>query len=683
MKINFKEMIPQNRKTLIVWISLVVIAFLFGLVLSRDGSNNHQHEIQAQTKDREATIWTCSMHPNIRQPKPGKCPICGMDLIPVSRGGEDDGGVRQISLSENARKLAEVEVTPVQRKFVTHEIRLVGKIEYDETRLSYITAWIPGRIDRMFVNYAGIPVQKGDHLAEIYSPELLATQQELIESVKTINSAQNSGEKFLVDAAKLQLDAVRERLRLWGLTEKQIAQIEEKQQPSDRITIYSPNNGIVVERNALEGAYVDIGTKIYTIADLSKVWVKMDAYESDLAWLHYGQEVEFETEAFPGEIFKGRIAFIDPILNPKTRTAKLRVNVDNPDGKLKPEMFVHALVRSNIAKGGKIMDPGLAGKWISPMHPEIIKDRPGTCDVCGMPLVRAETLGYVSAENIKEAPLVIPSSAPLITGKRAVVYVELPDKPGSYEGREIELGIRAGDYYLVRSGLNEGEKVVVKGNFKIDSAIQIQAKPSMMNPEGGAMAAGHDHSGTASPKSEMEHEDHQQKTEDHQQKIEVPVFFKKQLDELYAAYFDLQYSLSHDQFEPIKSQAGKLVDALKKVDMKLLKGDVHNNWMKQSKSIQQSGSELKSAKDIETARKEFDRLSQTMIEIAKTFGSENSPLLVYHCPMAFDYRGADWLQNKEGTENPYFGSAMFSCGTQTADLTPELSKKKQEAHHHE
>ncbi|MGB8225883.1 MAG: heavy metal-binding domain-containing protein, partial [Sedimentisphaerales bacterium] len=183
-------------------------------------------------------------------------------------------------------------------------------------------------------------------------------------------------------------------------------------------------------------------------------------------------------------------------LDPQTRTINLRVNVPNPDGKLKPEMFVRAVVRSKVAMGGNIMDPNMAGKWICPMHPSVVKDAPGQCDICGMNLVKTETLGYVSAQKPELAPLVIPATAPLVTGKRAVVYVRLPDpnKP-SFEGREVVLGPRAGDYYIVKEGLAEGESVVTNGNFKIDADLQIQAKPSMMSPEGmeKPMPAGHQH----------------------------------------------------------------------------------------------------------------------------------------------------------------------------------------------
>ena len=400
--------------------------------------------------------------------------------------------MRYLTLSVLAQKLAAIQVAPVEKKFVTAQVRMFGKVDYDETRLAYITARVPGRLDRLYVDYTGIPVKKGDHMVYLYSPEIFTAQEELIQALKGVKNITNSAIRPIREASLATLEAAREKLKLWGLTPSQIKKIERQKKPADHITIYAPMSGTVIHKDAIEGMYVGTGTRIYTIADLARLWVKLDAYEADIVWVRYGQEVELMTEAYPGESFKGRISFIDPILNTKTRTVAVRVNVDNKNGRLKPEMFVRAVVYSKVAKGGKVMDPGLAGKWISPMHPEIIKDRPGRCDICGMPLLRAEDLGYVKAEP-KEAPLVIPATAPLITGKRAVVYVRMPDHETLFEGREIVLGPRAGDYYLVRTGLQEGELVVVNGNFKIDSAMQIQAKPSMMNPEGGGMGAGHRH----------------------------------------------------------------------------------------------------------------------------------------------------------------------------------------------
>ncbi len=479
-------------------IVVAIICICVGYIIRWGFSPAHTTTAPAGTVHKDhggeaAAVWTCSMHPQIRKSKPGKCPICGMDLIPVSDRSENMSGMRELTVSETAKALMNIETAPVERKFVTAEIRMVGKIEYDETRLAYITAWVPGRLERLFVDYTGVPVKKGDHLVELYSPELLSAQAELLLAIEAVKSLEKSDVGIVRETTEATVIAVREKLRLWGLTPDQIAKIETSGKASDRIIIYAPSGGIVVHKNAQQGMYVDTGTQIYTIADLSQIWVKLDAYESDLMWLRYGQKVEFTAVGYPGRTFTGTISFIDPVLNANTRTVKIRVNALNTDGKLKPEMFVKAVVLAQVAAGGKVVAPDLAGKWISPMHPEIIKDKPGKCDICGMDLVQAESLGYVSVDPANaDKPLVIPASAALVTGERAVVYVELPgtDKP-TFEGREIVLGPRAGDYYLVRSGLTEGERVVTRGNFKIDSALQIQAKPSMLSPGGGPGAAGH------------------------------------------------------------------------------------------------------------------------------------------------------------------------------------------------
>ncbi len=473
---------PSKKTTRIMLIAagLILIAFIGGRLSGKSPTPPEHAHPQASSPKPKASTWTCSMHPQIKMPKPGKCPLCGMDLIPMESGG-NEGGEREISVSKYAAKLMELETYTVDRRFVAAEVRMVGTVDYDETRVSYISAWFPGRIDRLFVDYTGVPVKKGDHLAELYSPELLTAQEELIQGIQTLEKLKNSDSTYLLETAKKTIVASREKLHLWGFTGQQVAEIEKRGTPAKHMTIYSPGSGIVIHKNAQEGMYVKTGTRIYTIADLSTVWIQLDAYESDLNWLRYGGQVEFTTETYPGKTFEGTISFIDPIINPSTRTAKVRIIIDNPTLALKPGMFVRAVARPKVAEGGRVMNPELAGKWISPMHPEIIKDAPGSCDVCGMPLVTTESLGYVAGTE-ENAPLVIPASAALKTGKRAVVYVEIPgqEKP-TYEGREVELGIRLGGFYVVESGLEEGERVVSHGAFKLDAELQIRAKPSMMS----------------------------------------------------------------------------------------------------------------------------------------------------------------------------------------------------------
>jgi Cu(I)/Ag(I) efflux system membrane fusion protein len=369
-----------------------------------------------------------------------------MDLIPVETtdAGQGEGGRAVLELSDQAMKLAEIQTVPVVRGRAGAEIRLVGKLEPDETRVRDISAWVPGRIERLYVNFTGVRVKKGDPLIELYSPDLITAQEELLQAVRTSKAVSESGLEGVRTSADAMVEAARQKLRLLGLSARQVEQVQKRGKVQTRVVIPAPVDGVVIHKAGLEGMYVETGTHIYAIADLTHLWAKLDAYESDLPWIRLGQEVLFDTEAFPGRTFRGEVAFIDPVLDRRTRTAKVRLEVRNTEGLLKPEMFVRAVVHATL-------------------------------------------------EEREEPRLLIPASAPLITGRRAVVYVQVPDaEVPTFEGREVVLGPRAGNAYVVESGLREGERVVVKGAFKIDSAMQIQAKPSMMLPEGGAPPTGHE-----------------------------------------------------------------------------------------------------------------------------------------------------------------------------------------------
>jgi len=596
-------------------VSIVVIAlaaFVFGLIIRGGGPQPlgtpaHDH---AAGESAQAEVWTCSMHPNIRQPGPGSCPICGMDLIPVTADAGEDTGPREVKLSATARKLAEIQTAPVERKNVAMTIRLAGKIATDETRERKISAWVPGRLERLFVEYTGETVKKGDPLVELYSPELLTAQQELLAAVKVRQVVGGSRSENVIETARRTVEAAREKLRRWGLTGTQISEIEQRGTPAERTTIYAPTGGTVTHKNAVEGMYVQTGAPIYTIADLSHLWVMLDAYEADLTWIENEQQVDFTTKAFPGETFTGTVAFIDPLVDPATRAIKIRVELPNRGGKLKPGMFVRAAVEAD-ASGN---------------------------DPAGMPLT-------------------VPATAPLITGTRAVVYVELPGDEGRYEGREILLGPRAGDSYIVRSGLSEGEMVVVNGAFKIDSEIQILAKPSMMSPDGGAAPA-HQHEHGALSSTPME-----TPTEYPEEPFAVPEVFQQQIAGVFAAYFETQDALSHDKFDTAKTAAGNLMQALEAADMGLLSGPAHQFWMAHLTIIRESAQAISSTPDIAAARIKFEPLSDAMYAIALGFGAGGADSVFrIHCPMAFNNRGAGWLQTSTGVENPYFGSKMFKCG---------------------
>jgi Cu(I)/Ag(I) efflux system membrane fusion protein len=482
-------------------IKTVVLLVLFvavgagGFLLHKHGVHDDGlHSAPGQPAAAE-TIWTCSMHPQIRETKPGKCRLCHMDLIPLTADADDDGDPRVISFSPAAIGLMEIQTSVVHRRSAEHTMPLIGKVAPDETRTKTISAWTSGRIERLYVDYTGIRVNRGDHMVELYSPELIAAQAEYLQAVQSARAAGTATE-MVRRSIETTLTSSRDRLLLLGLTEEQIRQIGQAERPLDRLTIYAPSGGIVTERFVAQGGYVQTGAPIYQIADLSQVWVMLDVYEKDLQWVRFGQKIEFVTPSLPGRVFEGRISFISPVLDDRMRTAAVRAVVDNREGLLKPNMLATAELTAVITPEGPLIPEYLAGMWICPMHGEIVKDEPGDCGICGMDLVQAESLGY-TARKADELPLLVPASAVLVTGRRldqGVVYVQVEgtERP-TFIGKEIELGHRAGDYYLVRSGLMEGERVVTYGNFKIDSEMQIQAKPSMMSPEGAPMQPLHDH----------------------------------------------------------------------------------------------------------------------------------------------------------------------------------------------
>lgn len=466
-------------KVKISFLILIIAVLVFGYWV---GSFKTKPISPAETQNQiKPTIWTCSMHPQIQQPKPGKCPLCGMDLIPI--GGVESKTAGTIEFAPEAIKLMQIQTSIVQRKQVSAQIKLIGKLDYDQTRVKSITSWTSGRIDRLFVDYIGMPVRKGDHMVELYSPELITAQTELLEAYNSVQTVGQSASDLIRRSVEGTLKAAREKLRLLGVTEEQIKQIESSGTTLDHLTINAPLGGIVIEKMANQGMYVETGMPIYTIADLSKIWLLLEAYESDLNWIRFGQKIEFAVESLAGKTFTGVVSFISPTLNPMTRTVAIRALVNNPNGVLKPGMFVRGQIDAQLTADGKVMDASLSGKYLCPMHGEIIKDTAGTCDICGMALVKAEDLGYKTTASA-ELPLVIPATAPLITGRKldkAIVYIKAGDElHPSFIGREVTLGPKADEYYIVESGLMEGETIVTNGAFKIDSAAQIQAMPSMM-----------------------------------------------------------------------------------------------------------------------------------------------------------------------------------------------------------
>ena len=676
---------PKQRRTLVAFLSVLALAALSAgfFWLGRTTATKLVSE-EAQEMNVDTTYF-CAMHPHIRQDRLGKCSICGMELIPAESNA--DLGERVIEISEVALRLAEIETARVERRTVHARVRMPGKVDFDESRVKTITAWVPGRLDRLYVDAAGVPIKRGDHLVDIFSPRLLVAQQQLIEALRSVSELSEMTSDLVREATHGTLAASRDNLRLSGLTPDQISAIEQRGTASDHIVVNAPMGGIVVAKVANEGDYVETGKPIYRIADLSRVWVLLDAFESDLTWLRFGQAVEFSTQAFPGEVFKGTIHFIDWVVGARTRTVKVRVAVANLDHRLKPGMFVRAVVKSTLYGGGLVLAPYLKGKWISPMHPEIVKDAPGECDVCGMQLVPAEEL-FGPIDTATSPPLVIPAKAPLVTGKRAVVYVKLAnrDKP-TFEGREVILGPRAGEEYIVLAGLAEGDEVVTRGNFKIDSQLQIDAKPSMMNPQVEPSGVSHRHHGQhdddtkrVSPSKPERSGNHGHRSHDgvgrdlphqtgsqagHEQRL-APATLYATLGALRLSYFKVAESLAGDRptagRDAFRALA-KLLTAAGEESVSALPEVDRREWQTAIRRLREESEAVTTISDIGRLRAAFGFLSRTILDLEDRFGhTDGSVLYEVYCPMAFDNKGAAWLQATREISNPYFGSAMLRCG---------------------
>ncbi len=432
MKIKIKKSIT-GRQALIFAVTLILGIILGRVFFGHSGEPQKEH-IHESEQSVDATIYTCSMHPQIKQNEPGLCPICAMDLVPVTtfHSGDENSDPNEIVMSQSAIELANVQTIMVHRGIPEKSIHLLGKVKPDERNIAVLTARFGGRIEKLFVNYTGQDVRKGQKLATIYSPDLITAQKELLEAIK------------YKETNPSLYKASRSRLRLWDLSEGQIDAIEEEGTPRLNFDILSPISGTVTKRHLAIGEYVKEGSALFEVIDLTQVWVMFDAYESDLPWIKKGDHISFTLSSLPGRTFSAKVRYIDPFVDASTRVAQVRVEVDNPGLDLKPEMFANGILEST------------------------------------------------AAENTDE--LLIPKSALLWTGKRAVVYVKVRDREiPTFIYREIVLGPEAGNFYVVLSGLHEGEEIAMNGVFKIDAAAQLAGKPSMMNPEGGKISTGHDH----------------------------------------------------------------------------------------------------------------------------------------------------------------------------------------------
>ena len=391
----------------------------------------HTATATGQKADQGKQLYTCSMHPFIIKDKPGVCPICGMELIKKIDTTAVGGAAQTPEQKQQAAMLGHVSLSPVQRVManvatveakmipLNKEINAVGIVQFDQARQAKVTAWIAGRIDRLNVSTVGAYVSKNRPVAEVYSPDLLATQQEYLLAIKSREQLKNSPIASISHNGAGLVASAKQRLMLFGVKESQIAELERSGKPDIRLPIYTPLSGIVIDKMVQQGQYVNTGDVLFNVADLSTVWIEVEVYENEFPNIHIGQQVEIRSQSFPGKPFTGRVTFIYPFLDPKTRTVKVRVEMPNRGMKLKPDMFVNAIIKVPLGSS-----------------------------------------------------IVVPVSAVMDTGKRQVVWVET--SPGMFEPRDVQIGQRTDDKLQILSGIKTGDMVAVSGGYLIDSESQLK-----------------------------------------------------------------------------------------------------------------------------------------------------------------------------------------------------------------
>ena len=582
-----------NRSIVITGLVTLGLGLLIGALFLGGSSNPTAqldgHEGEGHELEQTASgLWTCSMHPQVRQSEPGDCPFCGMDLIPMTADNESDDP-KILKMSNAAIQLANIQTSIIGSGNVEAGLTLNGKVKADERRVNVQTTHFAARIEKLYKNFEGETVRKGDKIAELYSPELVTAQEELIEAKKVESSN------------PILLEAARKKLHHWKLSMEQIQKIESSNKPMRTFDLLADYDGVISKKMVSNGDHLKEGGVLLEITDLSKVWAVFEVYERDLKNLSVGQQIDFTARSISSQQFSGKIAFIEPVLNASSRVVEVRVDVNNANGALKPDIFLKGKVDINSQSNG----------------------------------------------------ILVPKSAVLWTGERSVVYTKVNEEGNEYFMlNEVTLGDASGDYYQVKSGLSDGDEVVTNGAFTLDSESQLKGKISMMNPRKNTAQA----SNAGFPVVTLP------ESKDFKSLVVAP--FQKQLGAVATAYIDLKDKMVKGEANSIKTAAVKVKELLSKVDMSLTKGEAHMHWMAMLNPMDESLKKIEGSSDRDQQRLEFINLSKALVNAVQSFGTDiNNPLYVQFCPMANDNKGATWISKDENIINPYFGDMMLTCGS--------------------
>ena len=572
---------------------------------ANNGHAGHSHG--AETGGEKKQLYQCSMHPNIVSDKPGKCPICGMELQPVTAvEAKGIAGRAAVQLTEQQRQLINMRTTPVKQEEVNRTVRAVGTVAYDQSKVAEITSRVMGWVEKLYVDKPGEKVEQGQALMELYSPDLYSAAQDYLLAFRAAKSAGRAGSGRFAETrssgAEDLLDSARKRLELFGITSEQIDKIEKAGSAKTAIPITAPISGTVVEKNVVQGQMIQPNMPLYRIADLSQVWIEAEVYESELPLVKVGQEVKVAVGSYADRTFTGKVDFIYPFLQGKTRTAKVRIVLENPEGILKPNMYANVELESGLGQ-----------------------------------------------------ELVIPASAVFDTGKRQYVFVQQDE--GLFVPKEIELGPKVGDEVVVRSGLEAGQEVVVNGTFLLDSESQLKA----------AASGGAEESTQAKDVGPLEQPQRRAKELVTPLSAEAAKLYRPLID----AYLQAKDLLAQDTADGLPAIANSLRQSSAAISKADVAPDNNGDLYRTRFAELEKALAAFKALNLDEARVEFGHASFALIALLSEFPPPlNLDLYVFKCPM-WQKSPARWLQAKREIENPFMGQAMPSCGELVSEITLE------------
>ncbi len=549
-------------------------------------------------KKRKIKYWVAPMDPTYIRDRPGKSPM-GMDLVPVYEDeGPGEKGV--VSIDPVTVQDIGVRTTKVTRGPLIAEVRTVGHVTYDEELVQHVHTKVQGWVEELFVNTTGQAVRKGENLLTIYSPDLVATQEEYLQALRYAQQTGKSKFKDIANGGKALIDATRTRLLLMDIQPAQIRALEKRGEVQKTMVLHSPVSGIVIDKKVLAGMEVTPGLDLYTIADLSRVWILASIYEYELPFVKTGQEAEITLPYEPGVVYKGRVSFIYPYLSAETRTIQVRIEFENPGLILKPDMYVNVSIKSKVA--GDVLE--------------------------------------------------VPSDAVLRTGTRNIVITALGR--GKFLPKQVTLGAEGQGMVEIKSGLVEGETVVTSAQFLIDSESNLKqaitsmeevpaaSVPAKAAPEAKHATGGEVKGGEKPAAFEVYPNDEQ----------------RRLISLIMDTYLKIHDALINDDTARVTSNAKTFSDLVYRLQLSDPQGQLEQLTAPMAKSTEG----LLSA-DLKKARDGFASLSEVLAAYVKGPGREEAHaagIRMFHCPM----RKAPWLQKSAAVQNPYLGKGMILCGNE-------------------